>query len=85
MVRLPVGEESAKVWELLTRFLGEVAVPEDVAHLIGALDAAPDARDGRAELHKWKDGRTVWTNGGVLYNPANPDVTWLQQRTSAHK
>jgi hypothetical protein len=39
-VRLPVGEESAKARELLTNFLGEGAAPEDVAHVIGALDDA---------------------------------------------
>ena len=42
--------------------------------------------DGRAEIHKWKDARTAaWTPGFVTYTPANPDVAWLQQRTSAHK
>jgi hypothetical protein len=39
-VRLPGGEESDKVTELLTRLLGERVVPQDVAHLVGALDNA---------------------------------------------
>lgn len=39
-VRLPPGEESAKVGALLIRHLGEGAVPQDVAHLVGALDDA---------------------------------------------
>jgi hypothetical protein len=39
-VRLPDGEELQKLSELLTRILGAEAVPEDVAHLVGALDDA---------------------------------------------
>jgi len=65
-VRLPGGEESAKVRELLTRFLGEGAVPEDVAHMVGALDDAtvhlgvgPDgqqihARIEHADFEQWE-------------------------------
>jgi len=41
--------------------------------------------DGHSEIHKWKDGRImVWPNGEP-YNPINTDVSWLQQRASAHK
>jgi hypothetical protein len=39
-VRLPVGEASQKLCEVVTTFLGEGAVPEDVAHVVGALDDA---------------------------------------------
>jgi hypothetical protein len=39
-VRLPDGEELQKLSELLTKIPGEGAVPEDVAHLVGALDDA---------------------------------------------
>jgi len=45
--------------------------------------------DGHAESHKWKDGRTRKTtpNSGnafpvVQSNPDNPDISWLQPRTS---
>jgi len=41
--------------------------------------------DGHSEIHKWKDGRTSWTTGAADYSPPNPDVIWLQERTSAHK
>jgi prepilin-type N-terminal cleavage/methylation domain-containing protein/prepilin-type processing-associated H-X9-DG protein len=41
--------------------------------------------DGHSEIHKWKDGRTSWTTGAATYSPPNPDVAWLQERTSAHK
>jgi type II secretory pathway pseudopilin PulG len=41
--------------------------------------------DGRAEIHKWKDARTASFIGAVTYAPPNPDVTWVQERTSAHK
>src|ERR1043166_8679216 len=41
--------------------------------------------DGHSEIHKWKDRRTSWTTGAEVYNPPNPDVSWLQERTSAHK
>ncbi len=65
-VQLPVGEELAKLSELLTRFLGEGAVPEDVAHLVGALDdatvhisASPDeeqihARIEHVDFEQWE-------------------------------
>ena len=49
--------------------------------------------DGHAEMHKWRDGRTrkmaprfpVPGRGfpTVQGNPDNPDIIWLQQRTSA--
>ena len=39
-IRLPGGEESDKVAELLTRFLGEGSVTKDIAHLVAALDDA---------------------------------------------
>jgi hypothetical protein len=41
--------------------------------------------DAHSEIHKWKDARTIWTTGASLYSPPNPDVTWLQERTSALK
>ena len=42
--------------------------------------------DGRAEIHRWKDARTVLTPpGGSGSMVGNPDILWLQQRTSAHK
>ena len=45
--------------------------------------------DGHAELHKWLDGRTRLSrasydlNGTPNYQDYNPDLIWLQQRTSA--
>jgi prepilin-type N-terminal cleavage/methylation domain-containing protein/prepilin-type processing-associated H-X9-DG protein len=41
--------------------------------------------DGHSEVHKWKDGRTIWKTGAAAYTPQNKDVTWLQERTSALK
>lgn len=41
--------------------------------------------DGRAEIHKWKDARTALSFPGGGPTPSNQDVTWLQQRTSAHR
>jgi prepilin-type N-terminal cleavage/methylation domain-containing protein len=41
--------------------------------------------DGHSEIHKWKDARTSWTTGATIYSPPNPDVAWLQERTSALK
>ena len=41
--------------------------------------------DGHSEIHKWSDGRTLWKTGAADYTPPNPDVTWLQERTSALK
>ena len=41
--------------------------------------------DAHSEIHKWKDPRTIWTTGAADYSPRNPDVTWLQERTSALK
>jgi len=42
--------------------------------------------DGRAELHRWKDNRTeLKSPGGVVSSPGNPDIAWIQARTSAHK
>jgi len=51
--------------------------------------------DGHSEIHKWKDPRTLGPifqthyNGlysGVGYKmPNNPDVAWIQARTSAHQ
>jgi hypothetical protein len=52
-VRLPVGEESAKVRELLTNLLGDGAVSEDVAHVIGALD------DAVVHLNASADGQMI--------------------------
>lgn len=42
--------------------------------------------DGRSEIKKWKDGRTIVqgsTFGAVIFNPINRDVTWVQERSSA--
>jgi prepilin-type N-terminal cleavage/methylation domain-containing protein/prepilin-type processing-associated H-X9-DG protein len=44
--------------------------------------------DGHSESHKWIDGRTrlyTWTSPGpqIQTAPDNPDILWLQQRTSA--
>ena len=41
--------------------------------------------DGHSEIKKWKDARTVAWSGAGIYSPPNPDVTWLQERTSANK
>ena len=47
--------------------------------------------DGHSEIHKWKDPRTmppVNYNNDLKLNvesPNNPDVAWLQLRTSALK
>jgi hypothetical protein len=52
--RLPVGDELAKVRELVTSFLGDGAVPEDVSHVIGALDDATvhlDASPDGLQIH----------------------------------
>jgi prepilin-type processing-associated H-X9-DG protein len=41
--------------------------------------------DGHCELKRWNDPRiAAWPNGEP-YSPINPDVLWLQQRTSAPK
>jgi prepilin-type N-terminal cleavage/methylation domain-containing protein len=41
--------------------------------------------DGHSEIKKWRDSRiAVWPKGEP-YNPPDPDVVWLQERTSAHK
>jgi hypothetical protein len=52
-VRLPGDEEAAKVLELLTRLLGEGAVPEDVSHLVGALN------DATVHLRAGPDGEQI--------------------------
>ena len=48
--------------------------------------------DGHAEIHRWLDGRTkprITGKSGVpppvTQSPPNPDVSWLQMRTSAHR
>ena len=38
--------------------------------------------DGHSEIHRWRDQRTKW-QGAMSFIPPNPDVTWLQERTSA--
>jgi hypothetical protein len=65
-IRLPVGDELAKLSEALTRILGAGAAPEDIAHLVGALDdaivhlgAGPDgqqihARIEHADFEHWE-------------------------------
>ncbi|MCC6820969.1 MAG: prepilin-type N-terminal cleavage/methylation domain-containing protein [Verrucomicrobiota bacterium] len=42
--------------------------------------------DGHSEIHKWKDGRTTIKGNNfnaTTYSPINPDVTWMQERSSA--
>jgi prepilin-type N-terminal cleavage/methylation domain-containing protein len=42
--------------------------------------------DGHSEIKKWKDGRTIVrgdTYNAVTFSPINPDVTWVQVRSSA--
>jgi prepilin-type processing-associated H-X9-DG protein len=47
--------------------------------------------DGHAEIKKWRDSRTVpplQRNGLIplgVASPNNPDVAWLQERTTATK
>jgi prepilin-type processing-associated H-X9-DG protein len=42
--------------------------------------------DGHCEHKRWQDWRTaVWPGYGQEYDPVNPDVTWVQERTSAPK
>jgi len=42
--------------------------------------------DGHCEHKRWQDWRTaIWPGYGQEYNPVNPDVTWVQERTSAPK
>jgi GNAT superfamily N-acetyltransferase len=52
-IQLPVGDELKKVSELLTLFLGDGAVPEDVAHVVGALD------DAMVHLSPSPDGQAI--------------------------
>jgi prepilin-type processing-associated H-X9-DG protein len=39
--------------------------------------------DGHSEIHKWRDPRTQWLGYAHSYSPPNPDVVWMQERTSA--
>ena len=47
--------------------------------------------DGHCETHQWKDGRTlslyVKYSPGIygIYQPNNPDIMWVQDRTTAPK
>jgi prepilin-type processing-associated H-X9-DG protein len=47
--------------------------------------------DGRAEAHRWRDQRTTppLVTGGQLVDtyasPRNPDIAWLQDRTTRPK
>lgn len=49
--------------------------------------------DGHSEIHKWRDGRSIFpitrhAAGGSFApkaSPNNPDIAWLQERTSALK
>lgn len=48
--------------------------------------------DGHAEIHGWHDSRTKMPitghygeRGLVTQSPSNPDASWLQQHTSAHR
>jgi len=40
--------------------------------------------DGSAQIHKWQDARTA-NAGGAISAPGDPDILWIQQRTSVHK
>lgn len=47
--------------------------------------------DGHSEIRKWKDGRTLKMVTGYKYTynfsqsqPNNPDIDWVNERTSAH-
>ena len=41
--------------------------------------------DGHAETHRWRDPRTAVKNGDISRStqPNNPDILWMQERTSA--
>jgi len=41
--------------------------------------------DGHAEIHRWKDSRTVVKNGNVTRSsqPNDEDILWLQERTTS--
>lgn len=39
--------------------------------------------DGHSEIHKWRDARTKWGGSAAYFTPANPDVIWMQERSSA--
>jgi prepilin-type N-terminal cleavage/methylation domain-containing protein/prepilin-type processing-associated H-X9-DG protein len=49
--------------------------------------------DGHSEIHGWRDNRTkkpitgkyTGDAGLVTQSPSNPDASWLQQHTSAHR
>jgi prepilin-type N-terminal cleavage/methylation domain-containing protein/prepilin-type processing-associated H-X9-DG protein len=41
--------------------------------------------DGHSEIKKWRDARIAVWPVGEPYNPPDPDVLWLQERTSALK
>ena len=47
--------------------------------------------DGHVEAHRWRDGRTIRTAalgtkiGHNFSSPNNPDLRWIQERTSALK
>lgn len=38
--------------------------------------------DGRAEIHRWQDPRTVAFATGFGYAPGSPDVAWVQAHTT---
>ncbi|HKS37208.1 MAG TPA: hypothetical protein VJW76_08475 [Verrucomicrobiae bacterium] len=40
--------------------------------------------DGSAEIHRWRDPRTIVHNGNVNrgFQPGNVDILWLQERTT---
>jgi len=48
------------------------------------LSATISYADGSAEIHRWKDPRTVVRNGNVnrTLQPGNQDILWLQNRTT---
>jgi hypothetical protein len=52
-IRLPDGDKAERVNELLMTFLGEGVVPQDVAHLVGALD------DATVHLQTSVDGQQI--------------------------
>jgi len=41
--------------------------------------------DGHAEFRKWKDGRTLAEIVTGTPSPDNPDIAWLQERTTGRQ
>lgn len=49
--------------------------------------------DGHAEIKKWRDDRTMppiqkggsWSVNEYVPSPRNPDITWMQERSTRRK